>query len=364
MRYAVIMAGGAGTRLWPMSTKDLPKQLIPFIGRRSLLEIAADRLEGLVDAPRQLICTGESFRKPIRAALPRFTDEQILGEPQGRDTLAAVGFPAAVVAQHDADAIIATFTADHLIEPIDEFQRLVDLGYRIVEQQPETLVTFGIEPTHPATGYGYVRLGEALSGFDGAFTTLAFREKPDEQTAQQYVESGEYRWNSGMFVWRAATLLRCIEKYAPPVHAGLMEIADAWTTDQRRAVLDRVYPTLKKTSVDYGVMEPASNDPDVPLATVSMPVKWLDVGDWPAYGMTIEPDGDANRIAADKVAALASAENIIVSDRDDHLIATLGVNDLIIVHTDKATLICNKADAQDIKKLHALVKEQIGDDYV
>jgi len=235
MRYATIIAGGSGTRLWPMSRADLPKQLIPLFSGRSLLEIAVDRLQGFIPPERQILCTGEKYRRQIRRVLPEFADERILGEPEGRDTLAAVGLPAAVAMREDADAIIGVFTADHLIEPVEQFQRRVEVGYELAEKHPNTLVTFGIEPAYAATGFGYVELGRPLEGFDQAYRAVRFVEKPDARTAEQYVASGRYAWNSGMFVWRAATLLDCIERYKPEVHAGLMQIAAAWATPMMRA---------------------------------------------------------------------------------------------------------------------------------
>ncbi|NLS92944.1 MAG: NTP transferase domain-containing protein [Planctomycetaceae bacterium] len=364
MRYATVMAGGSGTRLWPMSRAGLPKQLIPFIRGRSLLEIAVDRLAGLVAPERQFICTGEKHRRQILAAMPGLADDRILGEPQGRDTLAAVGFPAAVAMRDDPDAVMAVFTADHLIEPIDDFQRRVEIGYRIAEQNPNTLVTFGIKPTHAATGFGYVEMGEPLSGFDQAYRTVRFVEKPDRQTAEQYVASGRYAWNSGMFVWRADTLLQCIRRYKPDAHADLMRIADAWGTPEQADVLEAVYPTLEKISVDFAVMEPASTDPAVEVATVSMPLRWLDVGSWPAYGETLEADPSGNRTACNRVVLLDSSNNLVVGDDPDHLIAAVGIENLVVVHTREATLICRRDHAEKIKQLHQAIGEKFGDEYL
>ena len=243
MRYALIIAGGSGTRLWPMSRAALPKQLIPLIGGRSLLEIAIGRLDGLVPPERCFVCAGQAHAAAIHRALPQLGPEQFLGEPCGRDTLNAVGFSAAVLARRDPEAIIGVFTADHIIEPVDQFQTIVNAGYALVEQHPEALVTFGIAPTGPATGYGYLELGEPFGG--SARRLRQFREKPDLETARQYFAAGpeKFLWNSGMFVWRADTLLECIRRYAPQNHAGLMRIADAWDTPaapggSRRGVSD------------------------------------------------------------------------------------------------------------------------------
>jgi mannose-1-phosphate guanylyltransferase len=364
MRYATVMAGGSGTRLWPMSRAGLPKQLIPFIRGRSLLEIAVDRLAGLVAPERQFICTGEKHRGQIHAGLPGFADDQILGEPEGRDTLAAVGFPAAIAVREDPDAVMAVFTADHLIEPIEDFQRRVEVGYQIVEENPNTLVTFGIAPTHAATGFGYVEMGEPLVGFSQAYQTVRFVEKPNAERAEEYVASGRYAWNSGMFVWRAATLLECIRRYKPDVHEGLMEIADAWRTPEQTEVLGNVYPGLEKISVDFALMEPASTDDAVDVATVSMPLRWLDVGSWPAYGETLEADDAGNRTACDRAVLLDSKNNLIVGDDANHIIAAVGIEDLVIVHTQGATLICHRDHAQKIKQLHQAVGKRFGEEHL
>lgn len=370
-RYAMIMAGGAGTRLWPMSRADLPKQLLPFIQRpgdpmpRSLLELAALRVEGLVPAEHRLICTGEAYRAPIRAALPGFEDAQILGEPVGRDTVNAVGLTAAVLAKRDPAAVFAVLTADHIIEPMATFQRLMGLGFRLVEQDPTRLVTFSIKPTHPATGFGYVERGSPLplpmatapSDKSLAFRVQRFVEKPDLPRAQAYVESGQFGWNSGMFVFSAATVLDCLRRFKPESHAGLMKIQAAWGTRDQARVLGEVYPTLPKVSVDYAIMEPASTDKSVSVATVLMDLTWLDVGSWPAYGQTLAPDASSNRASVATLTAVASTGNLAISSVPGHTIALLGCKDLIVVHTPDATLVMPAAQAEKLKDLHGKVAE-------
>jgi mannose-1-phosphate guanylyltransferase len=360
MRYALTIAGGSGTRLWPMSRAALPKQLIPFIGGRSLLEIAIGRLDGLVPAERRFVCAGQAHAEAIRHALPQLGAEQFLGEPCGRDTLNAVGFSAAVLARRDPEAAIAVFTADHIIEPVDQFQAIVRAGWELVEQHPQALVTFGIAPTGPVTGYGYLELGEP---FDASSRRLRqFREKPDRPTAQQYFEAGPERflWNSGMFVWRAATLLDCIRRYAPDNFAGLMRIADAWDTPRRQSVLEEVYPQLKKISVDYAVMEPASRDAAVAVVSVAMPLNWLDVGSWPSLAQTCPRDEQGNATAAERILLMDTRGTLAASSDPKHLIAAIGCDDLIIVHTPDATLVCRSDCADAIKELHRQVAERFG----
>ncbi len=365
MRYAMIMAGGSGTRLWPMSTKDQPKQLIPFINGRSLIQIAMDRLTDLVPADRQLICAGVTHRDPILQNITGMTDDRFYAEPVGRDTLNAVGYVAAVLARNDPDATIAVFTADHIIEPVDRFREIVAAGYEIAETTDHALVTFGITPTQPATGYGYLGLADPVIGTT-ARVVSQFKEKPDAPTAQQYMDAGpdRYLWNSGMFIWKAATLLRCIEKHAPANAAGLRQIADAWHTPDRDAVLNDVYPNLPKISVDYAVMEPASNDSDFTVAAVAMPLTWLDVGSWPSYAEVCVKDDTLNATGGGNFIQIDSQRNLIASSEDEHLIATLGVEDLIIIHTPNATLVCHKDHAQRIKDLHNIVGNEFGERFL
>ncbi|MBI1335413.1 MAG: NTP transferase domain-containing protein [Phycisphaera sp.] len=361
MRYAVIMAGGSGTRLWPMSRASQPKQLIPFIRGRSLLEISSDRLEGLVPASHRYICAGATHQDAILEALPAYTGDRYLAEPTGRDTLNAVGFAAAVLHSLDPDAVMAVFTADHLIEPVEKFQKIVSDGFDLVEQHPDTLVTFGIQPTHPATGYGYLELGKKLTQGD-ARQVVRFKEKPDASTAQKYLASGGYLWNSGMFVWHTGTMLDCIRRFRPENHTGLMKIAGAWQTPDRNKVLESVYPTLPKVSIDYAVMEPASKDDKVHVAALPMDLTWLDVGSWPSFADTCEKDAHGNALGTTKHLLHDTRNTLVASNDPDHLIATIGCENLVIIHTQEATLVCHVDKAEEIKTLHKLVGEKVSKD--
>ncbi len=348
MRYAMIMAGGSGTRLWPMSREARPKQLIPFLNGKSLLQVAADRLDGVVPQERRYICTNEAFRAAIRAALPRFADDQILGEPAGRDTLNAVAFTAAVLHKRDPQAIFAVLTSDHLIEPQDLFARRLDVGFSLVEQDPARLVTFGITPTFAATGYGYVERGEPIAGFDQAFMARRFVEKPDRERAEAYLATGAFSWNSGMFVFSAAKVLEALRWYRPETLESLRRIADAWDTPQRQATLSAIYPSLFKISVDFGLMEPASRNERLSICVVPMNLQWMDVGSWPTYAATLEADADGNRTSASWVGE-ATHRCLVVSDDPGHVIATVGCDDLIVVHTRDATLVCRADQAEHVK---------------
>jgi mannose-1-phosphate guanylyltransferase len=361
MRYAMIMAGGSGTRLWPMSREGQPKQLIRFIHREdgsvvSLLEVAAERMGGLVPRERGYICTGERYRGQILSGVAGMEDGRVLGEPVPRDTVNAVALGAAVFAKQDPGAVFAVLTADQLITPPDVFNAAMDLGFRLVEDDPTRLVTFGITPTYPATGYGYIERGGPVGpGWgDRAFGVSRFVEKPPLEMAEAYLASGKFFWNSGMFVFQARKFLELYERYLPENKDGMRRIAEAWGTPKQRAALEAVYPDLKKTSVDYGVMEKAGTASDVSIVGVEMAVEWLDVGSWPSYGETIRPDGSGNRVAGMRVAEHDSTGNIVIGDGTDpgHLVALVGCEDLIVVRTGRATLVMPRARAEELKALH------------
>lgn len=357
-RYAMIMAGGSGTRLWPLSRRAAPKQLVPLINGESLLSIAAQRLDGVVDGAHRLICTGERYRNALAEALPEFTPAQILGEPEGRDTLNAVGLTAAVLAKNDPEAIFAVLTADHLIEPKEVFADRLAVGFGLVEEDPTRLVTFSITPTYPSTGYGYVQRGEAIPGHETCFRAQRFVEKPDLATAEGFLAAGNYGWNSGMFVFQAQVVLDAIGRHEPETKQGLDAIAAAWGTADQEAVLGSVYPTLRKVSIDYGLMEPGSDDSEVSICVVPMALSWVDVGSWPSFGETIEPDQEGNRVTTSTTwRDLSSTGLLVFSDDPSHTISTIGCHDLVIVHTPDATLICATDDAERVKEMAENVPE-------
>lgn len=355
MRFAVIMAGGSGTRLWPMSTRLRPKQLLRFIGGKSLLSIAVGRLRGLIEPAGVYVCTSASYCDQVLADLAMLPENQVIGEPMGRDTANAVALSAAVLAQVKPDSAMAILTADHIIEPLDVFQHALRTAFDMVDQYPEYLVTFGIKPTHAATGYGYVERGTELGA--GTYNVTAFKEKPVEAVARQYVQSGNYFWNSGMFVWKTQTILKQLQTHLPQSYDGVMKIAAAWGTKDFKRILAEIYPTLPKISIDYAVMEKSKH-----VAMVPMPVNWLDVGNWNSVAATITPDSSDNRAIGCKLASLDSSEVLAISE-NDHLIATIGLKDMVIVHTPAATLICPASKTEQIKQLVAQIQQQYPEKY-
>lgn len=357
MRYAVIMAGGAGKRLWPLSRLSRPKQLLPLLGGKSLLEIAVDRLAPVFGADNVLVITNAEYADQVADSVPSLKPENVIGEPEGRDTANAIALAAELLAARDPHATMAVFTADHVIRPQDRFAAAVERAIEAAESNPDALVTFGIRPTWPHTGLGYIHCPQPEGD---ARPVKAFREKPDHQTARQYVDSGEYFWNSGMFVWSLDAIRTSLREFLLDSMTKLGPIREAAEAGQDFiALLAEVYPTLERISIDYAVMEKAPT-----VLMVEMDAEWVDVGSWPALDRVSEQDETGNVVLAEKSLLLDSGRNVIVCEDASHLMAVVGMDDCIVVHTPDATLVCNKSDSQRIKELVALVEEKFGPEYL
>lgn len=349
MRYAVIMAGGRGARLWPFSRERRPKQLLPLIMGKSLIQLSVERLERNFKNENILIVTNAEYADVLAEAVPQIPRQNVIGEPIGRDTANAVALGASLIARRDPEGTMAVFTADHIMRPQEAFQASVTKALDAAESHPDSLVTFGVRPTWPHTGLGYIRRGERIA--DGVFRVRGFSEKPDHSIARRYVESGMYYWNSGMFVWKVGTILDQLRQHLPDSATKLDEAVKAEDTE---AKLQEVYPTLDKISIDFAVMEKAEK-----VIVVELACEWLDVGNWPSLAEVSEIDEDGNAVVAEMTALLDSERNVIFSE-DDHLIALLGMDDCIVVHSKDATLVCHRNESQRLKELVALIKDKYG----
>ncbi|MGZ6792087.1 MAG: mannose-1-phosphate guanylyltransferase, partial [Mycobacteriales bacterium] len=338
MRHALILAGGSGTRLWPYSTADLPKQLVPLFGGRSLLDIAVQRASAV--ASSVWLGAGEQLREAV-TCVPGLEADRLIIEPSGRDTLPALALGMATIARHDPEAVVAVLTADHLIEPLGAFAATLDRGFTVAELRDDVLVTFGVVPDHPATGFGYLELGAGLGG--DALVVARFAEKPQQDRAEQLVAQGAL-WNSGMFVWQAATFLRAVEAFAPETHALVHAVLEGDTAAWQR---------IPKVSVDYGVMEPASTSRRFTVAALPLAARWLDVGSWPQYGDALTRDREGNAVGAARALLLESRDCVVASSDPEHLVTLVGCEDLVVVHTPTATLVMPADQAQQVKALHA-----------
>lgn len=353
MLHALIMAGGGGTRFWPRSRQQKPKQFLTLTGDRSLVQQALDRIEAPVPAERTWVITAGAHRDLVGRQLPGLPADQIVGEPCGRDTAACIGLGAALIARADPEAVMLVMPADHVIEPAQEFRRAVQAAEAMALEHPRALVTFGIPPSYPATGYGYIHRGEEVARRQGVavYRVRAFREKPDPDTAERFVASGEYFWNGGIFVWRAATILDALQQRQPKLAAAVAAIAQAWPTPQRETVLRDHYEALEKISIDYAVMEHATE-----VLVVQAPFGWDDVGSWLALERMHPQDADGNTILATH-AGLRTKGCVIAAD-PHHLVATIGVENLLIVQDGDATLVAERRDEGAVKQLVELLKKK------
>jgi mannose-1-phosphate guanylyltransferase len=330
-----------------------PKQLLRLFDGASLLQHARRRLEGVFASENIWVITSAAYLDLVAEELPDIPRQNLIGEPMGRDTATAVGLAAHLLALRDPEGSMAVFTADQLISPQEEFAAAIDVGLAAAEQFSDSLVTFGIIPDRPHTGYGYVHRGEPVG--EGTYKVIAFTEKPAHDVAETYVQSGEYFWNSGMFAWRVPAILAELERCLPENYRTLAELARDWDKVVGTNELALRFESLKRISIDFGVMEKARS-----VLTVEMDCRWLDLGSWSSVADTREPGPAGNVTLAPCSLVLGGRDNIVISE-SEHLIALLGLDDLVVVHSDDATLICRREHEQRIKELAELRRKQFGD---
>lgn len=351
--YAVIMAGGGGTRLWPVSRQNMPKQMLNLWGERTLFQMAVDRLGGVFPPERIFVVTVAEQAVQLQKQYPDVPQENYLIEPMGRGTAPVVGLAAQVLEKIDPQAVMAVLTADHFIENVEEFQKLIAAAREVADAG--YLVTIGIEPIYPATGYGYIQRGEPIGEFGGktAYHVMRFKEKPDESLARQMLTSGDHDWNSGMFCWRVDRILGEIQQQMPDLAGVLARLKKAWGTTEWKHLLVELWPTLKTQMVDYGIMERAQR-----VAVLSgFSLGWNDVGSWDALFEVLKSDENGNIILGADHIGLGTEKSLVVSNNSTRLVATIGLKDMIVIDTGDAVLVCPRKDSQKIKQLVDQLKQ-------
>lgn len=344
-RYVVIMAGGRGERFWPQSRQDRPKHLLPIVGEEPMLTQTVARVLGVVPAERVFVITTRAQLEGARAACPQLPAANVVAEPMGRDTAAATGLAMLLVKERAPGAAFAMLPADHVIHDVTEYRRVLAAAFEAAEAA-DVLVTLGIKPDRPETGFGYIHQQGPWREVAGraVLAVRRFVEKPDRATAEGYVASGEYFWNAGMFVWRVPVVEAAFRQHAADLHAGLARMAAQAAGAGWETALAAAYPGLPKISVDYALMEKSTN-----VVVVPATFDWDDVGAWPAVANHFPKDGAGNVLRG--LARVEGGANNIVVSAGGHLTAVVGASDLVVVHTKDATLVCPKDRAQDIKAL-------------
>ncbi len=344
---AVIMAGGMGTRFWPLSTKQKPKQFTALFGERSLLQMSVDRLRGLIPPERSLVLTNAAHVSLVREQLPELPEGNVIGEPVRRDTAAAVALAAVLVQKRFGNCVILTLTADHLIEPTELFQQNLISAARQVAQN-NVFYTFGIRPAFPATTYGYLETGASVLKDDGIehFELGTFKEKPDLETARKYIASGRFLWNSGMFVWRAASILEEVRTWLPKHFEALSPLGLYDSTPGWQNALEEAFSAIQPISIDYGVMEKTR----VPLRCVAALFSWTDVGGWLAMQDFLTKDARENATRGN-VKTVDASGNLVFCEVPDETVSLIGVKDLIIVRSGNRTLVARKDEVDRLKDL-------------
>ncbi len=361
--YAVIMAGGGGTRLWPVSRRDRPKQLLPLLDEQTLFQDTVKRLDGLLPPERILVVTVEEQAREMQVQVPAIPLENYLLEPAPRGTASAVGLAAAVLKNRDPESEMVILTADHFIRNVDLFHYLLKTAVDVAAQ--DYLVTLGIAPTYPSTAYGYIQQGEALAGSYGypVYTVRRFKEKPDEAAAHQMIRSGDHSWNSGMFVWKTSRILAELEHQMPELSDVLKQISTTLGTAQQESVMKDCWPTLKTETIDYGVMEHAGQVAVLPASGLG----WNDVGSWDSIFEVMLPDMNGNIDFNSQHLGLDTYNSLVYGAYENHegrLVVTIGIDDLIVVDTEDVLLICKSDQSQKVRDVVAHLKKHHQERYL
>ncbi len=359
--YAVIMAGGGGVRLWPLSRKMRPKQMVRLLKDRTLFQLAVDRLAGLLPAERVIVVTAEEQAPELMRQVPEIPVENYLLEPSPKNTATVVGYAAVAVRQRDAQANMIVLTADHFIENIEHFQHLLRAGLEAAGQG--YLVTLGIEPTYPTSGYGYIQQGPKLPDIDGlqVFEVAKFIEKPPRELAERFLTEGGYAWNSGMFIWKSERIWEEFGRHMPDLANRLAKLESAWPDPAKRAeTLAEIWPGIQPQPVDKGIMEKAEMAAVLP----ALDLGWSDVGNWDSFFELLEPDEDGNLVLSGKTRMMDTSGSLVYGQENRRLVAMIDVEDLIVVDTPDALLICNRHQVQKVRQMVELLREKGDTEYL
>jgi len=369
MLYCVIMAGGSGTRFWPESRTSRPKQLLRLVGQQTMLRETFERLAGLVPPERVLAATSRDLAPAVAAELPELPAGSILAEPYKRNTAPCIGLAAFELLRRDPDAVMAVLPADHVISPADGFRRAVALADSLVVQAPQYLITFGIRPSYPAEIFGYIERGplanQLLPHAQGesaaalpageklplVYKVVKFREKPSADVARQFLAAGNYYWNSGIFVWKASTILELLRRHQPALYAHLERIAGAAGKPRYMEVLEREFAAMEAISIDYAVMEHAAD-----VLVIEAPFDWDDVGSWQAMARLRGADANGNTVVGRHLGI--DTLGTIVRTSEDHLVVTIGLRDCVVVHTPDATLVADKHQEESVRKVVQMLQQR------
>lgn len=348
--YGVILAGGRGERFWPESRRLKPKQLLTITGEHSLLETTLERVRSNVPFENLLVVTTDDLHLPIRQLLPRLPERNLLFEPMGKNTAVALAYAACIIERRDPRAVMVVLPSDHAMPEKEKF--LSTLAIAVTVAQKDFLVTFGIVPNRPETGYGYIEVSDELlyGGEIPVYRASAFKEKPNLKLARSFVKSGRYLWNSGMFVWKVRAIMRAFEECMPSLHAGISKLKKALNSERWEAAVSEFYSEAENISIDYGVMERAEN-----VAVVRADFRWDDVGSWSALER-LQQEGEEGNVVSGEFVGIDTKDCVVYSK--DGLVATIGVDNLVIIRMNDATLVCRKERAQDVKKLVSLLSDK------
>jgi mannose-1-phosphate guanylyltransferase len=362
MDFAVVMAGGTGKRLWPLSRQRRPKQVLKLLDGQTLLRRCFERLSPIFDERNIIVLTNAGYSDRVREDLPELPTGNVIAEPAVRDTAGAIGLAATVLTKFDPNATMAVVTADQIIEPVDVFQQALKDALACANTNPDSMVVFGIKPTYPSTQLGYLKCSAAgkCPGSDNTvYTVEQFKEKPDEQTAIKYIKTGRYFWNSGMFVWKTKTILDNLAQFLPDATEPLKKIRQGWDTPKQNRVLAEWFRKLPKISIDFAVMEKAAN-----VNAIKLDCRWLDLGSFAALADIISSDKNNNVVVAGASELLDCNNSIIVTEEKGHLIAAVGLDNMVVAHSPDATLVCHIDQTHRLKELLNLIKQHEGERFI